>query len=893
MTRYKKERNDTVHPGSCGLTPIRWIAEDRVKLLQVERTAGVKNRVWRISHLTRARRLLYSVYFFITITAVAVRHPQVWAQEVTNQATPQSSLPNEPSTASSSSDSEQYPIAQVLPGPDDSTKVVIESSGPQSKIGTKFILDNDVVITYGDRKVQADHVEYDTETGDLVATGHLKATGGKNNEIISASHGTMNVKQQTGRFFDVTGSVGLKQTGPKSKLVYANSNPFLFSGKMVVKTGPQEYEIYDGTVTSCLLPHPDWLLSSGKFVVNSEKATATNSIFKLLNIPLLYLPYVTHPVDEEGRQTGILLPVIGESSTKGLVIGEQVYWAINRSMDMTVGVEYFSRRGWAQSAAFRYKGVGNDFVTSRYSGLLDRGYVTGGMYVNQGGQDFTLTGRHDFVPDTGTNQTRVAADVEYLSSYPYREAFTENFNQAVSTDILSTAYGVHQVDGYSMDIRADRYQGLKRVPTATVTEQQVRIFHAPSIDLDTTDHALGMTGLRWSVEASAAGLKRAEPFFVSSGIVERLDVHPVLSYPFAAAGWHVRPSVALRDTFYSRSRLPFVLGAPQVESVSPINRSDVEVELDIRPPVIERTFTSGFVRNLLHRDFRHTIEPEFTYRYVSGIGNFQSLLRFDDIDVASDTNELEYGVTQRLFLRPGKKGPCNASIVPDDPSNARIKDDGDVVAPIKCGAREWISWRVTQKRFFDELFGGAVIRGRRNILDSTLNFSGIAFLTEPRAISPLVSRLRVRASEKVDVEWNFDLDTGAKKFTSNNVLVDVHEGNTFAGMSYARLNAPGRSYTQGIPSATSDFSQLRLLLGYGSPSKPGIGVAANAGLDLKQGMIQYAALQTSYNWNCCGLSIEYRKYELGSVRNENAYRFNFTLVNIGAAGNLRRAERLF
>jgi LPS-assembly protein len=145
----------------------------------------------------------------------------------------------------------------------------------------------------------------------------------------------------------------------------------------------------------------------------------------------------------------------------------------------------------------------------------------------------------------------------------------------------------------------------------------------------------------------------------------------------------------------------------------------------------------------------------------------------------------------------------------------------------------------------------------------------------------------------MDVEWDFDLDTGAKKFTSNNVLVDLHEGNAFAGLSYARLNAPGRSYTQGTSSRVSNFSQLRLLAGYGSPTKAGLGVAANVGLDLSLGSVQYGALQTSYNWDCCGLSVEYRKYELGSVRNENAYRFNFTLANIGTAGNLRRAERLF
>ena len=131
-----------------------------------------------------------------------------------------------------------------------------------------------------------------------------------------------------------------------------------------------------------------------------------------------------------------------------------------------------------------------------------------------------------------------------------------------------------------------------------------------------------------------------------------------------------------------------------------------------------------------------------------------------------------------------------------------------------------------------------------------------------------------------------------------------HEANFFGGFSYARLNAPGRTYTEIIntttnqttgltSSAISDFSQMRLLMGYGRPSEPGLSVAGSAGIDLNVGTAQYITLQTSYNWNCCGLSVEYRQYDLGTIRNEGAYRFNFTLANIGSAGNLRRAESLF
>ncbi len=849
-------------------------------------------------------RLLRVVYLLITTTLIASSHPHLTAQEVTSQATPQpgisTSLPDSPGAV-------RYPIAEVLPSEENTTAVTIESD-TQSKLGTNYVLDGDVVITYRDRVIKADHIEYNTETGELTANGHLHVSGGPNHEDITASHGTSNLNRQTGRFYDVVGSVGLKSSG--HGMTYANSNPFLFTGRIVERTGPESYEIYEGTLTTCQLPDPDWTLSSGKFSVDmgGGKAKGQNSVFRIMNIPLLFLPFVTHPMDSEQRQSGFLIPTLPwYSSTKGIYGGEQIYWAINRSTDLTVGAQYYSLRGWEESASFRYRGLGNDFAKARYSGLLDRGIITNGVYVNQGGEDVTFSGRHDF-----TSQTRVVADAEYLSSYAYRQAFAESFSLAVSSDIFSVAYGIHEADGYAESARADRYQGLKMVavpatPTApAIPEEQVRIFHVPSVDFASTEHQIGTSGLQWTMTGSWAGLSRVQPNFASGGLTQRVDLLPEISYPLKFDGWSLRPSVGVRETSYSRSRKTPYSGGVPVELPIALNRADVEAGVDLRAPVLERTFASHWVETLFGaNDVKHTIEPEVTYRYVAGIDNFLNVLRFDDIDVASDTNELEYGATQRLFLRPLKSLPCRERSAAENELQNPDEDGGRVYAKVEpdlkasgpvCGSRELISWRLTQKYFFDENFGGAVINGRRNIFDTTLNLSGIAFLTEPRAISPLISRLRMRTSEHLDVEWDFDLDTGAKKFTSNNLMVDFHENNWFGGLSYAKLSAPGRFYTEGVSSSVSNFNQLRLLLGYGSPTKAGLGVAANVGLDLRagdSGLVQYGALQGSYNWNCCGFSVEVRKYELGAVRNETSERFNFTLLNIGTAGNLRRAASLF
>ena len=107
---------------------------------------------------------------------------------------------------------------------------------------------------------------------------------------------------------------------------------------------------------------------------------------------------------------------------------------------------------------------------------------------------------------------------------------------------------------------------------------------------------------------------------------------------------------------------------------------------------------------------------------------------------------------------------------------------------------------------------------------------------------------------------------------------------------------------------------MRALLGFGDPGKRGLSAAANAGFDLCPANPAPSATTSGTTAQpfrqiarCCstrhcrrrttgtaaGFSLEYRKYELGAVRNEGVYRFNFTLANIGTAGNLKRAERLF
>lgn len=778
---------------------------------------------------------------------------------------------------------QNVPVAQVVPATPAGVPVTIHAQ-QQEKRGDIYTLRGGVEIDYRSYVIRADQISYDAATGEITATGHLQVTGGPDQERIAASHGTINLNSETGRFYDVQASVGVQHRG--SQTLYTTTNPLLIAGKELIKSGPDNYAIIGGSMTSCRIPKPHWQIFAPRIQVDDGTGKAWNANFRLLGYPILYLPYVTHAVNaSSGRQSGFLLPSLETSSKiKGTVVGDQYYWAINRSADLTLGLQYYSLRGIEQNAEFRYRGRGNDFVHARYNGLEDRGLAPD--YVDQGGQDTILVGRHDF-----TRYTRAITSAEYLSSYSYRQVFAENFALAVSSEVKSWAFLTHEQDGLAGSFDLERYQNF----ASDISGDQIRILHLPRMEFDAADHRLGRFGVLAGGEASFGFLSRSEPGYRSHN-VGRLDVFPHFSFPWMADGWSFRPTVGLRETYYSHSQnlgplstLSYLepplpgepVDAPLTRDAS-LNRKAIEADIQVLPPVLERDFSGPFLSRHFGVKLRHTIEPEVNYRYVAGINKFNQVPRFDAIDIYSDTNEVEYGVTQRLFVKKLHPGPC---------SRADQKRSGQDCGP---DSREWLSWFVGQKYFVDPNFGGAVIPGRRNIFTATLDFSGIAYITSPRSVSPIVSRLRAETSANTDVEWDFDYDTKAGRVAASDVFANYRHGNFFSGFGHALLNAVGETpVPPNYPPNFVNYNQMQLLVGYGGLTKPGLSAAAKSNLDWNGRTIDYLGVQTTYNFDCCGFTIEVQHFALGAIRNETPISFSVTLAGVAAAGSLKRAERLF
>jgi LPS-assembly protein len=779
----------------------------------------------------------------------------------------------------------------------------------QEKIGEVYKLHGAAEIHYRNYILQADEATYDSNTGEATAAGHVKLDGGPNDDHIKASHGTYNLTAETGRFYDVTATTGFRFEGHQA--ILTSTAPFAFTGKMVDKTSSDHYLVFDGTITTCELPHPNWQFDAHRVVVDvGGNASIYNSDFLLHGIPVFYFPYATHPVSHEARQTGFLMPSGGRSSTNGNEIGDAFYWVLNRSMDATVGGEYFSKRGWSQRGEFRVRPSDTSYIDLGFFGVIDRGIEiatpTGPQNLREGGQEARLTAEKNF------DGLRMVSNVDYLSSFLFRLAFNEVFTQAINSEVKSQVFLSKGYSGFSLGAMVERYQNFFQTTESDGTLSNppvfndVQIWHTPSIDASSVDRPFGRLPLYWSFDASLDGLSRSEPGFHTSSLLGRFDFTPQVSLPLHFAGWSLRPGLALHETYYSQR---FVNG---VAVNDPTNRQALDASVELRPPAVEKIFD----REFFGRKWKHVIEPRLVYRYVTGVNDFANVLHFDERDILSDTDEVQYGFVTRLYAKrpPHSTRECQTPMsgiavgapapeqtVPWGHTNT-LETPPCIVEP---DVKEILTWELAQKYFLDPSFGGALVTGQRNVFTTTEDLTGIAFLTQPRHLSPIISRLRAATSSHTDTEWDLDYDFQLGRINASTLLVNYNLGPFTIGGGDAFLEIPQTITNPPSPSegtcgaatpsgqVTCKFQQFRAALGYGGVTRRGLSSAASFGFDSETRQLQFATAQTTYNWNCCGLTLEYRRYAIANVRNENLWRFNFTLANIGSFGNLRKQERLY
>lgn len=715
----------------------------------------------------------------------------------------------------------------------------------QRAVGKVFYADGHVDVRYQNARLRADHVEYHSEKQLIVARGHVQLD--YLTQHVEASDAQYELTTGHGTFHGVTGTFALQRRPSATLLI--SPNPLSFEAEEADRIDENTYRIYKAWVTVCDPSHPTWKFYAPKATVRLKKSVKIeNGNFRVRSIPVVYLPYATIPA-ERRRESGFMVPDVGDTTQKGFVFGDAIYWAPMDWLDLTLGGFLYSSRGWAQKGQFRMRPWEGTNLEASYYGVIDRGLKQDGAPpLKEGGHEAKLLYTSE-LPDGW----RAVADFDQLTSLTFRLAWLDTVKEAVNSEVSNTAFVQRNFGGFSLGVAALSYQNyLSAAPQTSITLRT-----APQLRFSSVDQAFfSKLPIYFSFDSYTGAQSRTENVtpFHTPAFVERSEFAPTVTVPLHFGPWlDVTSSFTFRSTYYGaqlRNNAYLAQG---------LFRDTEELSIDVRLPVLERIWDDGDTK------WKHVIEPYVTYRDVNGVNDFGRFLRFDEDDTITDTNEVEYGVTQRLFRRTG--------------------DDG---------ADEFITWRVAEKYFFDPTFGGALVPGQPNVFQTLDTFTPFAFADEPRHFSPIASDLKIDPGKRFDTQFIVNYDPVRNRTTAIGELLKLKPyKESFITLShFSVLNLP-LNPSPPPPNFEQRSNQIRTLLGYGDTSRRGWNAIFGTSYDFTQQEFQNQIVELAYNGSCCGVGFEFRRFSFGTIRNENQYSVVFRIANIGSAGNLRRQEKIF
>ncbi|MGA9997160.1 MAG: LPS assembly protein LptD [Pyrinomonadaceae bacterium] len=741
------------------------------------------------------------------------------------------------------------------------------------------VYEGNVDARIGIYRLQADKITVYEATNKVIAEGNV-VFDQQPQSRITGSRAEWNYRTKTGFFINSTGFTNQTQDGT---VLY-------FTADSVEKLSADTIVAVNAQVTACDEESPKWSFRSSRATIRlGDRVRTKNSTFRVKGVPLLYLPFASISLKRQDRASGFLTPTFGGSGKKGARLSNAYYQTLGRSADITFRNDIFTKRGIGFGADLRTRANSRSFFNMGFYAVKDRifGPKEDATHPDQGGSSFYAEGVHYF-----PNGFLAAADVNITSNLAFRAVFSDSIQQVISPIERSQVFVNKNSGDYSFNF-------LARSQVTTIQSASIRIRELPSITFDKRPSPLKffkIFPIYFSFESGIEGVSRKETAFdptsfrndvgepiITPSIVQRLDLYPQFSLPVTWNGWNMTATGGVRATYYSNSIDPLtrlILGRD-------VTRGYGEFELDVRPPALARNFK--------HTDgsffFRHVIEPYLIYRKISGISNFKRIIRFDYVDTIADTNEIEFGITNRFFTRRSTE---NVS------ATAAKKRNGKE-ATLSSQPYEALSITVRGKYFFDPYFGGALVPGQRNQFYPINTFSGFTYGGVPRRFSPINIEARYRPSRFLlaDAQLDIDTHTGAVRdltatFGLNRPLFQFFQ--TFyytraidlapALRQFADANGKEPGTLRGSQWSPSAFVGNRNRGLYGGVSlffdfqqRPG-----------KSSSLISSTVTAGYTWDCCSVNVQYFNFNVG-LRRENQFVFSFRLNGIGTFGTEQIGQR--
>lgn len=310
------------------------------------------------------------------------------------------------------------------------------------------------------------------------------------------------------------------------------------SADAITRNDPWRVEIEGGAYTTCEPGHAAWMLVSGRIRLDQEAGWGSATHVRLLvrDVPVLYVPYVTFPIDKR-RRTGLLYPTFNFSNENGTDISVPYYINLDPQYDLLLTPRWIEERGEAAAAQFRYLhgspgySVGNGEIGVSWIGK-------DALYNDE--RRYLFRYKHSGAPKAGW---QVFADATDVSDNDFLDDIDTQLSVNRDAHLLRIVQVRHSTDAWSALARMQTYQTIN--PTIPLTDQPYR--RLPQLQAQTLQPF--RYGIEWGALGDYSAFDRDVDISHPNG--SRARIEPLLRWPLRRDSFRLIPALKVRHASYA------------------------------------------------------------------------------------------------------------------------------------------------------------------------------------------------------------------------------------------------------------------------------------------------------------------------------------------------------
>ena len=389
--------------------------------------------------------------------------------------------------------------------------------------------------------------------------------------------------------------------------------------------------LVESSFTTCPMDDEVWRIQASNIEITKDQSRGVvkHARFYIKDVPVLYLPYFSFPVNDK-RQSGILYPNIASNSSIGISFEQPVYWNIAPNYDLTFTPRLMTKRGLQLKTEFRY-------MTEQHSGQANVEYLS---------KDNDLVEDKDryfyrFIHNGQISENwHIKADISDLSDDNYIIDLGSDYYNQADTHLYKTLGLSYFSENLDITAQFRDFEVLGDHPDSYRALPEIRLNYLTPVGY----------GVEFQINSELAYFENGE---ADNPTATRFHIAPTIRYPFQNQWSEFVAEATLLHTRYIQDNIQ---NAPLDKNVSrTLGQAKIYGALAFERPA---TWFGAAATQ--------TFEPKIQYLYTSfedqsNIGLYDTTRLFNDfaglfrgqeftgLDRISDNNQITLGMTSRFI----------------------------------------------------------------------------------------------------------------------------------------------------------------------------------------------------------------------------------------------------